>query len=1830
VIDLGAGITVSNVSATDATHLAAQLTIAGNATTGLRALTVTTGTEVVSLANAFTVNGVAALQSINPNSGTQGQANLPVTITGQNTHFTNASVIDLGAGITVSNVSATDATHLTAQLTIAGNAATGLRALTVTTGTEVVSLANAFNVTQSTGTPGITSVSPNTGSQGRSISVTIVGQNTAFTNASVIDVGSGISASNIVATDATHLGAQLTIANNAALSTRSLRVTTGSQVVNLANAFTVAPPAALLSLSPNAGQSGTTVGISITGQNSAFTNSSIIDLGSGITFNNVSAADPTHLNAQAIISATALNGVRSLTVTTGGVVASLPNSFTVTAPPQTSGPFITSPASGSQITRPTPIVLGLTTLVSGQVDFWPNQNPAGLSVLNPNASGPSGTTIAIFDPTNLPNGAYTIRLTGLTNTGTQLDNRIVVQVIGESKPGRITRVVNDVRVPLAGFSIAIIRTYDSLNRFISGDFGFGWSLSVGTQLEISPTNDVTFTLNGRRITFLFRPQSFGFPFNFLFAPAYVPEPGSFGTLTGDGCDTLVRAGNSFACFLSPDAYHVTTLTYTDPYGRVYTLGADGTLKSVVDLNGNTVTVGPNGITSSASNVTIPFTRDTAGRITQIIDPRGNAITYGYSSAGDLTSVTYPGAIETAYGYTPDHLLNSETDARGAATASEYYSDGRLKSVRDPLGNLTQYAYDIPNNITTVTNPDGGTIVTQYNGFGKPLSITDPLGRTTTYVYDANQNVLSITNPLGKKTTFTYDSSGNQTSVTDPLGHKTTKTYDNIGRLKTVVDALNRTTSLQYDTKGNVTSMADALGQLMAMTWDAKGNRTGITYPNGGTATFAYDSLGRATTVTDPGGFSTSRGYDEWGHPTTASDPRHGTMTQTFDSIGNYIGRTDPLGNTVTYAYDANGNVTGETDMNGNKRTHSYDALNRLIRTDWPDGTSEQFTYDYAGRRLSRTNESGQVGKFSFDKAGQMVSVTTGFGTPDASTVGFAYDLAGRLTTLTDPRGKTLTLTYDDDDRPASVRDASGAQWSFGYDGADQLTSVTDSNNHTTSIQYDVRGRPTQVTHPDGSIMKYTYDGMHFKSQTDETGKVVRSLTYDQRGDLTSVSDAVGNTTQYTRDAVGNIIAVRDPRGNVTSYEYDKGDQIVKKILPDTTFEQYTYNGIGQLSTVRLTDGKTNSYKYDARNRLTEIRYFDGSVASITYTGTGQRRTATTSAGVVQYTYDNLDRLTKATQPNGQFVQYSYDSADNVTAVTTGAGSSRYAYDDANRLKSVTDPSGGITNYAYDAAGRLTTKTLPNGIAVRYDYDANDRLTRVSHSHGAAAPFRTFTYTLDAAGNRQSVVENDGTKTSWTYDNAYRLTREVTTDGSNAVIADISYTYDAAGNRTSMTRNGVTTTYQYNTLDQLTSAGPAQYTYDARGNLARIVNGAEITNFGWDPANRLASATPSSGVGATYTYDADGRWVAKTSGGVTNRYLWDESTAYGDIVLETDASGNPSATYARGGSELIGRFAGGTTSYYLQDALGNVVGLTDPAATVTDRYRYDAWGNFLTQQGSTTNPYQFRGQRFDSTSKLLQLRARWFDSTIGRFLSRDTMDYKLDNPVDLNRYGYAASNPVNQYDPSGYTAATEYGVLARQSAENATIEGYLVGRRAETFISCALNVLAAQLARDFLAGEFILPGEKPPWAGLKNVITVAFGWQVKAPLDAPYNDWQAIAMGEKGRKILLSKAAMFRAAKREWTFALSGTRFRIPKVFNDAVNFFIGRFGARLVDNAQEGPDPCNNHAEQKIVRDANPPQNALLSVGASRPVCVNCATQMILRNVECFGPPGSNMRCVRE
>jgi len=242
--DFGAGVTVGTLTINSATSATAVLYIDPAAATGARNVSLYTDSETATLNNGFTVTvGTTALTSVNPNTGRQGQQNLSIDISGQNTHFAqNTTVANFGASITVGTLTIYSATSATAVLNIDPAAATGTRNVSLMTGTETAALNDGFTVTA--GTPVLTLVNPNTGQQGQTgLSVTITGNFTHFSMSSVVAFsGSGITAGAPTAATATSLTVSLTIAGNAPLGAQGIQVTTGTETASLAGAFTVAQP----------------------------------------------------------------------------------------------------------------------------------------------------------------------------------------------------------------------------------------------------------------------------------------------------------------------------------------------------------------------------------------------------------------------------------------------------------------------------------------------------------------------------------------------------------------------------------------------------------------------------------------------------------------------------------------------------------------------------------------------------------------------------------------------------------------------------------------------------------------------------------------------------------------------------------------------------------------------------------------------------------------------------------------------------------------------------------------------------------------------------------------------------------------------------------------------------------------------------------------------------------------------------------------------------------------------------------------------------------------------------------------------------------------------------------------------------------------------------------------------------------------------------------------------------------------------------------------------------------------------------------------------------
>jgi RHS repeat-associated protein len=291
------------------------------------------------------------------------------------------------------------------------------------------------------------------------------------------------------------------------------------------------------------------------------------------------------------------------------------------------------------------------------------------------------------------------------------------------------------------------------------------------------------------------------------------------------------------------------------------------------------------------------------------------------------------------------------------------------------------------------------------------------------------------------------------------------------------------------------------------------------------------------------------------------------------------------------------------------------------------------------------------------------------------------------------------------------------------------------------------------------------------------------------------------------------------------------------------------------------------------------------------------------------------------------------------------------------------------------------------------------------------------YGYDYAGNRTSKTNYlNGITSNYGYDAIYELL-QVTQGGGTTE----SYSYDAVGNR--LSSSGVPT-YSYNPSNELTSTSNGSYTYDANGNTLTDPSGKSYT---WDFENRLTQVV-NPGVGATtFRYDPFGRRIQKSSPLGTTNYLYDGER----LTEEIDQSGNVLARYtqARGVDQPLAELRSGTTSYYESDALGTVTSLTNSAAALANTYAYDSFGKPTASSGTLANPFQYTARELDLETGVYFYRARYFDPSVGRFLSQDPIRFRS----GPNFYSYVFNGPIQWRDPDG-KAADWGGIL--DSYENA--------------------------------------------------------------------------------------------------------------------------------------------------------------------------------------------------
>lgn len=912
------------------------------------------------------------------------------------------------------------------------------------------------------------------------------------------------------------------------------------------------------------------------------------------------------------------------------------------------------------------------------------------------------------------------------------------------------------------------------------------------------------------------------------------------------------------------------------------------------------------------------------------------------------------------------------------------------------------------------------------------------GETTTVSYEAYHDVFKdspidvrtiIKNATGVEAStrvkYTYNEWGGLQSETRPLTDAQFMDSNAVTQ---------NTMSYEYDPRNKFLTkkiMYQAPGKLLTlqMSYDDQNRISSTTDEKGIITTYEYglmNNLGLCTKTTS--GVGTAKPL--------VSEISYDSVFSAFPSE-NYVWYTDGTGYTkkkisqISY-HSLWGQPISVTDDYGNTTEMTYDPLGRIASK-----TSPQLLESGAPYRIVENFEYSD--SITEAVSGMMLQslhtwktkVSNGQSVTVFDDTRQYYDDYGNLVRAVVKNGDSEiadSYDYNDYNQLSVHTQPNGAKTSYNFDGWDRLLSVTDSLGNVSKLEYDLINRtkrsymiPSGTTIPENDILE-TYD---------QWGRTVSKKGFPEGYAGTNVAEV-----RYEYDLIGNLTKTIDPKNAATTFAYDSKNQLTQVIDATNNKTDYIYTPLGQLEKNIQYEGVTplsRTLTYDERGKITSKTEADGKV--------------------YLYESDLLGRTVKVTHPAGQVESSSYDPLGRLLATTmTKAGSSQSSqsieYTPQGNIKKISgDTAQESQTFEYSPIGLMTSKTYGDGKKVAFDYDPQGKLIGMTDPQGMAYSFgydvlnRMTTLVADGKGF-DYVYYGDGQIKQVTYpafSNGKRMICSFTYDNLNQVktivyqvngdtLAAYSYTYDKVGNIISNTdKDGNVKTYQYTALDQVSqsklgSFAATNYVYDSRGNrtqktgpvLAPVEEAGQKT-FSWNLWDQLTKVTQNGVELASFANGVGGERLAKTSAKGTVKYYCDN---VGRVLLETDWVGNAKAQNVWGNGILARKTADSKWWYYITDAHGDVRQILKEDGTLANSYEYDEWGNLINAQETIENPIRYAGEYFDDETGLYYLRARYYDPSVGRFISRDTYEGQLTNPMSLNLYTYCENDPVNLVDPTG--------------------------------------------------------------------------------------------------------------------------------------------------------------------------------------------------------------------
>jgi RHS repeat-associated protein len=437
----------------------------------------------------------------------------------------------------------------------------------------------------------------------------------------------------------------------------------------------------------------------------------------------------------------------------------------------------------------------------------------------------------------------------------------------------------------------------------------------------------------------------------------------------------------------------------------------------------------------------------------------------------------------------------------------------------------------------------------------------------------------------------------------------------------------------------------------------------------------------------------------------------------------------------------------------------------------------------------------------------------------------------------------------------------------------------------------------------------------------------------------------------------------------------------------------------------------------------------------------------------------------------------------------------------------------------------------NGLVRQYQFDAEGKIGQIQ-AINTSTPFETYIY--DANGDRTRKTDGGGTFTEYVRFNGQTLA-EKNTDGtwSDYIFAKDQRiaradNYDVRIHMSGTNCSGCSNPNMFAGTTALTNAN----TYTVRqGDVLSWRQFQDGSALGGIIVTFLNNGVNSDAIG---TLDSDGQpinadttmntwhlrsvdlsaFTGKTINGV-DLFDWQTAPAgnwdiyYGDITL-TSTDGTVIPLYNRA---MLGTLSGGaqpsvtnfsvitekflntpdasaSTTYYSGDQIGSTRILTDGAGWPVSSSIYYPFGQEAsTFTDNSPNHYKFTGKERDAESGLDYFGARYYASSMGRFMSPDwaakvaPVPYaKLDDPQSLNLYSYVRNNPLSRADADGHCDAPsnlkggQVGICVASYISAKTFDVIGVGDNRGTNGNGGTSRIQTTFTLDLATGQTNKPGD----------------------------------------------------------------------------------------------------------------------------------------------------------